>query len=301
MLQWRATGIAIPAEKGVPMLHHRLPSAGVVPLVTATLLVPLVAPPRAAAALYAYATQQTTTYTVTNASAGLPTVVSSTSASQSAGPAGSEAHTGGLDAPQSYVGPASARPAENFFGRKGMTTPNYARADTVFTQPPPTPRNVAELYLTAPGSATASGTNTLTLPLAVTTGGPVSITLNYSNFSVVEHPGTVAGSVQATHAFEVTVEDADGVSVYFAAPNVVNRTTLYDSFGSSQESLSGQVTFTTSVLVPGVYTARFVSTEMVAAEIVPEPGAAGAGCGLALLVLRRRRREAAGRATTNTR
>jgi hypothetical protein len=182
-----------------------------------------------------------------------------------------------------------------------MTTPNYARADTVFTQPPPTPRNVAELYLTAPGSATASGTNTLTLPLAVTTGGPVSITLNYSNFSVVEHPGTVAGSVQATHAFEVTVEDADGVSVYFAAPNVVNRTTLYDSFGSSQESLSGQITFTTSVLVPGVYTARFVSTEMVAAEIVPEPGAAGAGCGLALLVLRRRRREAAGRATTNTR
>ena len=241
----------------------------------------------APAALYAYVTQQTTNYTFTNASPGILTVSSSTRAEQNVDPADLESHTDELDPLQSYVGPAPGRPAENFFGRKGMTTPNYSRGDAVFAPSPIAPRHVAELFVSAPGSATAGSDSLVTIPLTVLGNGPVTITMNYSNRMVVDHPGTISGTVQATHAFELSIERS-GMPVFFGAPNVLNRTTIYDSFNSSDEVLSGQVNFITPALDPGTYTAMIAIDELVTATILPEPGLGTVL--LACLALSRRRR-----------
>ncbi len=241
-------------------------------------------PALARAALYAWSTQQTTNYVFTGATPGPMTVTSSTSAAQAANPAGMETQAGEFDAPQSYVGPATGRPAENFFGQKLQTTPDYSRADTLFEPSPILPRNVAELFLAGPGTAGATSRTTLTIPLTVAASAPIHLRINHNSFMEVDHPGTIEGSVQATHRFEVTIDQA-GIHVYFGAPNVLNRTTHYDSFNSSRSAGSGQVNFMTGTVEPGSYTLTIVAEESVSATIVPEPSSAAVAAAASMLAV----------------
>lgn len=240
----------------------------------------------AQASLYGFVTQQTSNYSFTNATSGEPSVSSSTEAEQTAIPSGSEVQNGSFDPLQSYVGPALGRPAENFFGRKGLATPDYSRADSL-TSVPLTPRNVAELFLTNAGTANASSTSVVSLPLTVLTPGPVTITMNVSNWLVLQHSGTVSGVVQVSHGFELNI-DQSGNTVFSVEPGSLNRLATLKAFGSDELIVSGQVSLTTSALEPGDYTATFSSMETVFADLVPEP--AHVGLFLALgAVLRRHR------------
>src|SRR5258708_3743262 len=110
----------------------------------------------ARADFYVFSVQQTSGYVITGASVAAISSFSLSSAAQTAGatPPGGESQVGTLDAPQSYVGPAAGRPAENFFGRKGQVDADYARGDALITPAPGfSTSSVAEAWVAGSGNS----------------------------------------------------------------------------------------------------------------------------------------------------
>jgi hypothetical protein len=247
----------------------------------------------ARADFYAYAVQQTTGYTFTGATVGVLSPNSISSAAQTATPAGADAHVGTTDVLQSYVGPAAGKPPENTFTPKGLTTPSYARGDALLSFLPGTPvtSNVAELYMVDGGAGTnagASGSWSLSAPIAVTTAGALTLSFLYTNQLTVIHTGTPPGVVQASYSYTFTVQNAAGTVVFTSSPTAINNTISLLGPGATTLPGAGTMTITTGTLATGTYTATISGTETVFANAVPEPstvvlmglgvaGVAGAG------------------------
>jgi hypothetical protein len=87
-----------------------------------------------ATVLYAYAQQSTSGYSFSGGSFGPFSPNTHTSAAQNANPTGNQAQSGTLDAMESYVGPAAAKPAENSFTPKGQNDADYSRGDALVAQ-----------------------------------------------------------------------------------------------------------------------------------------------------------------------
>lgn len=152
----------------------------------------------ARATFYAYSVEQTSGYTFTGATVGTISPLSASSSAQVGSPSGNDAHTGGLDVLQSYVGPAAGNPGENVFTPKGMTTPDYSRGDALITVTPGfTTNNVAESFLTGPGSSNGSGSWAVSAPITLTSSGTVTLGFSFTNrltlnISAGSPPGVVA-------------------------------------------------------------------------------------------------------------
>jgi hypothetical protein len=253
----------------------------------------------ARADFYAYGVQQTSGYTFTGATVGTLSPNSLSSAAQTATPAGADAHVGTTDVLESYVGPAAGKPPENTFTPKGLTTPSYARGDALLSFVPGTPvtSNVAELYMVGGGpgtNAAASGSWSLSAPIAVTTigGSALSLTFAYVNTLSVIHTGLPPGVVQASYSYTFTVQDAAGAIIFTSSPTAVNNTISLLVPGATTLPGSGSLTITTGTLGVGTYTATISGTETVFANAVPEPSTVvlmGLGiAGVAGTVARRR-------------
>jgi len=234
------------------------------------------------AALYGYAVQQTSGYTVTGATTGTITTNSSTSASQTASPSGSDAHGGTSDALESYVGPAAGKPPENTFTPKGQTTPDYSRGDAFFGAAAFGTNNVAELDLDGGGNATASGSWAFSVPLTVPTSGTVTTTLAFTNQLMLVNTGSPAGTVQASYSWNYTLQNSANTVVFTSSPSAVNLSAALTTTGTTTIPGAGTVVVTTGTLAAGTYTATFTGTETVFASAVPEPATSG---GLALFAL----------------
>jgi hypothetical protein len=250
------------------------------------------------ASIYAYAVEQTSAYTFTGATIGVLTPLSSTSSAQVGSPNGSEAHTGTLDALQSYAGPIAGRPAENTFTPLGQVNPDYARGDALVTVPPGafTTNNVAESYMVSTGgNSAASGSWAVSAPITVTTAGAVTLGFNYTNQLTVIHSGVPGGTVAADFGYTFTIRDSTGAVVFTSSPNAINANASLLAAGSISTPGSGTISITSGVLAVGTYTASIAGSEHTFINSVPEPSSCvllGLG-GLGALGLARRRGRAA--------
>ena len=256
----------------------------------------------ARAAVYAYSRQETSGYHITGGLIGILTSNVSSSAVQTAQPSGFEAHTGIVDADQSYVGPPGTRPVENMLNSKGMTTPDYSRGDALaLGNGVITTANVAELYLTTPGNASAAGSWSLSGPFTVSIAGPASLSFNFLNILTVESTGPAGDTVQANYSYNLSLHDAAGAVVFTSSPTQLVQSVSLFSAGSKDLQTAGTLAITTGTLGPGMYTITLSGTENVFGNLVPEPagGTLFGFCLAGLLRCRRPVRRASGRQATH--
>jgi hypothetical protein len=249
----------------------------------------------ARADIYAYATQQLSSFTFTGATVGTLVPGSTTTAVQVGTPSGSESHIGGADALESYVGPGP-RPPENFFGQVGQVNPDYARGDTQIANllpgVSPTLTNVAEAFLhTQGGQSSGIGAWSLSAPFTVSAAGTVTLAFSYSN--LLNLVNTSPGNSLASYAFDFNIRDAGNSIVFDSAPNAVNNGASLNSPGSVNIPGSGTLSITSGTLAPGTYTGTISGTERVFLQAVPEPSPLAMGglttaVGLAFGWLRRK-------------
>jgi len=239
----------------------------------------------ARANFYAYAVQQTDTYTFSGATVGTLTPLSSTSAAQVGSPSGSEAHTGGFDSLQSYVG--AARPAENTFTALGQVNADYARGDALVTAAPSpfTTNNVAEAYMIGPGNSAGSGSWAVSAPVTVTTAGALTLGFHYTNRLTLNNTGSpFAGTVAADYGYSFTIQDSAGAIVFSSSPAAVNKNISQTTAGSVDLPGSGTISITSDTLAVGTYTATISGSEHTFISSVPEPASlASMAIGLALV------------------
>ncbi|GAC1468482.1 MAG: hypothetical protein NVSMB9_11200 [Isosphaeraceae bacterium] len=228
----------------------------------------------ARAGFYAYAEQQTSTYTFTGATVGTIKPLSSTSGAQTGAPTGSEAHSAGLDALQSYVGPGP-RPAENTFTPLGQVNPDFVRGDSLVTTTPSfTTANVAEGFLNGNGNSAGSGSWSVSAPITLSQAGTVTLGFAYmNNLTLVNAPvGTQTGTVAADYGYIFNIQDGNGFTVYSSAPTAVNRSLSLSTAGTAGGPGLGTLAITSTTLAAGTYTATISGSEHVFLDVVPEPG-----------------------------
>jgi len=240
----------------------------------------------ARAGFYAYAVQQTSNYTFTGAPLGSLIPLSSTSAAQVGSPSGSEAHTGGFDSLQSYVG--TARPAENTFTPLGQVNPDYVRGDALVNSIPGafSTNNVAEAYLAAAGNSAGSGSWAVSSLVTLTAGGVLTLSFSYTNQLTVINTGSpYPGTVAADYGYTFTIQNAAGEIVFTSSPTALNHSISLAAVGSVSLPGSGSISITSTQLAAGTYTATISGSEHTFINAaVPEPSAlVSAGIGLALL------------------
>jgi len=223
------------------------------------------------AALYAFAVQQTSAYSVTGGTLGALSVNSSSSAAQGGIPSGSDAHAATFDALQSYIGPALTAPPQNTYTPKGQVNPDYTRGDALVDSPVLGTHNVAETFLTHPGNNSSSGAWSVTAPLTVTSSGAVSTSFAYTNQLTVTHTSAPGDTVQASYSYNLTIQNSSGTVVFSSAPTAVNGSLALIAPGALSAPGAGTVTVTSGVLPTGSYIFTITGTETVFANIVPEP------------------------------
>ena len=226
------------------------------------------------AGYYAYSEQQTSSYVFNGVTVGAITPLSSTSGAQVANPTGNESHSGGLDALQSYVGPA--RPAENTFTPLGQVNPDFVRGDALITVSPSlTTNNVAEGFLNGPGNSAGSGSWSFSAPITLSAAGTVTLGFTYSNILTLVNAPTASaptGTVAADYGYNFSIQNGSGITIFSSSPNAVNRSLSLVLPGSSSTPGSGSLSITSGTLAAGTYTATVSGSEHVFLSAVPEPG-----------------------------
>ena len=244
----------------------------------------------ARAAVVAYSLQQTSGYTLTGGTLGLFSPNTSSSAAQTATPSGFEAHSGLADTLQSYAGPAVGRPAENTFAKKGQTTPDYSRGDSLINLVAPASNDVAELYLTSTGNSSGSGAWSISAPLTLTAPGSVTFGFNFNNELQVINDG--GGTAQAKFSYNLSIQDSGGNTLFDTSPTNLNRSVSLASPGNVDSITTGAITVTSGSLAAGTYVVTVSGNESVFGNltVVPEPttlSLIGLGC-VGLLARRRK-------------
>jgi len=255
----------------------------------------------ARANFYAYAVQQTSGYAFAGATVGALVPLSSTSAAQVGTPSGSEAHTGGFDSGQSYVG--TARPAENTFTALGQVNPDYARGDALVTSAPAafTTNNVAEAFMIGPGNSAGQGSWAVSAPITVAAASALTLTFNYTNrLTLLNTSSPAPGTVAADYSYTFTIQNAAGAVVFTSSPVAVNNNLSLGAPGSIDLPGSGTIVITSGTLAVGSYTATISGSEHSFINSVPEPAsvamfATGVGV-LGAWAIRNRKRLAPDRA-----
>jgi hypothetical protein len=230
----------------------------------------------ARAGYYAYSVQETSTYVFSGATVGAITPLSATSGAQTGSPSGSEAHSGTLDALQSYVGPGP-RPAENTFTPLGQVNPSYVRGDALLTTAAFTTHNVAEGFLNGPGNSAGSGSWSVSAPITFGGSGTVTLSFNFTNLLTLVNapiPTALSGSVAADYGYTFSIQDSAGATVFTSSPTAVNRSLSFTTPGSSSTPGSGSISITSGILGPGTYTATIAGSEHVFLNAIPEPSSA---------------------------
>jgi hypothetical protein len=257
----------------------------------------------ARADLYGYSVLETSTYTLSGGTVGTISPNSLTSAAQLGSPSGSESHVGTQDALQSYVGAGAGRPAENTFTPKGMTTPDYTRADALIGSPIFSTNGVAEAFLSIGANAGGAGAWSSSLPITLAASGSVTLSFHYTDELSVVNTGSSPGAVQADFSYLFSIQNSAGNLVFISAPNAVNEAISLISLGSTTIPGSGSLSITSGTLAAGTYTATISGANHVfmndpvgtIVPVVPEPSSFVLVCvgfaGLVGLAWRRHRRE----------
>jgi hypothetical protein len=219
---------------------------------------------------YVYSVQQTSNQSITATAQSL-TLFSSSAASQTAVPSGSESHGGTADTLQSYVGPVVGRPAENTFTQKGMTTPDYSRGDALLTQPLLSTASVAEAFLAGAGNSNGTGAWSISAPFTLASTAAIFFSFTYSNQLSLVNDTSPSGSVSADFTYTVNIQNSAGIILYSAAPTELNRALSLTSLGNISQASSGSILLVSSTLLPGEYTVTIAGSSHVFVNAVPEP------------------------------
>lgn len=251
----------------------------------------------ARADFYAYSYQKTSGYTFSGATVGAITPLSSTSDALIGTPSGSEAHTGSVDALQSYTGPTGTRPAENTFTPLGQVHPDYARGDSLLVLSPTvlTTQNVAESYINSAGNSAGAGAWSLSAQITVGSASALTLSFSYTNqLTLNNNPaGGLVGTVSADYGYTFTIQDASGNTVFTSSPKEVNRAVSLSMAGMVNRPDTGTITITSGTLAAGTYTGTLTGTNNVHTLVraVPEPASlALLATGFGLFALRKPRK-----------
>jgi len=245
----------------------------------------------ARAAAYAYSYQQLSNFGFSGANIGTLTTSTSTSAVQGSGaiPSGVDGDVQPLDAREAYVGNAPV-PAQNLFTPPvGQVNPDYTRGDVLIAVAPSfTISNVAEGYLTPPGTGNSSGQWSVSAPITLTASGTVVLSFNFTNaLQVVLTDGP--GLASASYEFGYTIVGPGSTLAFTSSLTVVNNGISLVAPGSqSQPTSSGTLTITSGTLAAGTYTATITGSEKIflsQTAVIPEPASViilGSGLALSL-------------------
>lgn len=225
--------------------------------------------------VYAFAAQQITNVTVVGGTVTQEGFATATSASLNGlGLAYNDIPTN-QDTIQAYIGPVNTAPKENTFTAEGQVNPNYARGD-VRLKGAAYIENVAESYL-ANGTTLLSGFGqgswTESMLIAVPGGGPLTLSLNYSNILTLETNKAAKPLAEGSFSFAATIVGPHQTQVLSWSPVELNQTDSLilrdDVFSRVVIGLS--VMDTTVPLAKGDYLLTLSGNETVNTELAPEP------------------------------
>jgi hypothetical protein len=245
---------------------------------------------------YAYAFQQVGSFSFTGATVGALQTLASTSAVQGNGaiPTNVSGDVQSFDPAQAYVGPGPV-PPPNTYSQVGAVNPDYVRGDADIALNFSTIRNVAEGFLTPPGTSNSSGQWSVSAPITLATAGTVSLSFSYTNaLEVILNGGP--GIASASYQFGFTISQGSTVIAEFSPTEVNSGASLTSPGTVTQPSTSGSLTLSTA-LGAGTYQATITGSEKVfltQQPAIPEPSSVvllGSGIVLALGCSLRRSRK----------
>jgi hypothetical protein len=153
-----------------------------------------------------------------------------------------------------------------------MTTPDYARGDSLLTSPSLSTASVAEGFLAGGGNNNGTGAWSISAPLTLNISGAVTLSFNFNNQLSLVNDSSPAGSIAADFTYDFDIQNSSGTVVFSSAPLSVNRTMSLTALGNISQISSGSISITSGTLSAGGYTMTLSGASHVFINAaVPEP------------------------------